>query len=231
MVTPDSDRFLVSSVAYAVTRAFPMVEISDVREDLWAWYAEHPGISQRCREVAGEDDRQYERLMRYHLRNRALRFCHERRAEHVGYRMEDLAFYSKPLLRELIGPALMGGVFTVGPEPGGRSSSRPSEGGNLQVTLIDVRRAWESLPPKLAVVVSMMVARGFDTLVTAADTGLEADDVDRLFDMGLTQMQRFLGGPAPGPDEPDPEEEAEPDTSGLVALVRQGGVEHGLSEG
>lgn len=219
----DLDRLLVSEVAYSVTRSFPSVPVVDVREDLWRWYSEHPRIVSKAREI--ENEKAYRRAIARHLRNRALRYCHQRRAEQIGYEVDDLSFYSKALIRELLGAALLGGQVTAAKDPGSRGSARPSEGGNLQVAVIDVRRAFESLRGDVSIVVSGMVSCGFDVDETAAYLGVDAAVVERLYNRGLTAMQRFLGGPAPGPDESDDLEEEELDESMIVALVREAGID------
>jgi hypothetical protein len=93
-----------------------------------------------------------------------------------------------------------------------RGPSRPGEGGNGLVILIDIRWGYDRLPVWHQIALRRAIDRGWDLSEAEAKRAARA----------LRALQANLGGPAPAPDRGDLEEEEEIDTRQVVALLRRG---------
>ena len=114
-----------------------MVELVDIKQSLYQWFAEHPNKLKDW-EAIGEKDAK--NLIYRSLRNQALDYCQRWKAKSVGYDLSDVHYYDTEIVEALLPPVLRGeyGVshklnlgFTGRP-------SAPAEGGNLTIMMLEI---------------------------------------------------------------------------------------------
>jgi hypothetical protein len=193
----DTDRYVVDTTAYTICRRLPGIPITEVREDLWRWYSEHPWLVLRLRESTS-----YEGELRKHLANRAIGYVHKARADKAGYKVHDLTFYGLRELRDLLEPVVM-----VHEETLEADMAVGSDG------VADVMAAFAKLLPSDRAALTLAVIRDWDL----------TDDDEKRANHALREMQWVLGGPAPRPDVPDtPPPDPAADYKKAVDVVRRG---------
>ena len=90
---------LVANIAYEFSRKFQMVEVNDIRQELWVWFLEHPN---KVKTWEALDGKQATKLIARSLRNTAKDYCQKEKAARVGYRVEDNYYYDRELIEMLL---------------------------------------------------------------------------------------------------------------------------------
>lgn len=137
--------YVVVAVATEYHKKFDMVELEDIKQALYKWFLEHPNKLDQW-EAIGEKDAK--NLIYRSLRNEALDYCQRWKAKTVGYDVSDIYYYDADLVEALL-PAVLRGEFGVTHKLNlGRLSGTqaPSEGGNLQVMMLEIDSAYWKLP-------------------------------------------------------------------------------------
>ena len=78
MVDVDKYDNLVASIAYEFSKKYHMVDASDIRQELWVWFLEHPN---KVRVWESLDGKQSTKLIARSLRNAAKDFCQREKAK------------------------------------------------------------------------------------------------------------------------------------------------------
>ena len=133
--------YIVTAVASEYRRKFDMIELEDIRQSLYQWFAEHPNKLKEW-EAIGEKDAK--NLIYRSLRNQALDYCQKWKAKSVGYDVGDLHYYESEIVEALL-PSVLRGDFAITHKlnlgrPG--KPSAPAEGGNLMIMMLEIDSAY-----------------------------------------------------------------------------------------
>jgi RNA polymerase sigma factor (sigma-70 family) len=136
--------YVVTAVAADYHKKFPMVELEDVKQSLYEWFAKHPNKLDEWESIGEKDAKN---LIYRSLRNQALDYCQYWKSKTLGYEVSDLYYYDADVVEALL-PSVIRGEMTITHKlnlgrPG--RPSAPSEGGNLMVMLIEIEDAYLNL--------------------------------------------------------------------------------------
>ena len=194
--------YVVDAVAAEYHKKFPICELEDIKQALYKWFIEHPNKLDTW-EAIGERDAK--NLIYRSLRNEALDYCQKWKAKTVGYDVSDLYYY-EPGLVEVLLPTVLMGNFHIAPKlnlnsAGGRPSA-PSEGGNIQVLLLEVDSAYWKLSKEDRKLLFFRHAESLDFKEIANYLSLGSEDAARMrHKRAVQRLVNKLGGRKPYPDE------------------------------
>ena len=193
--------YIVVSVATEYYKKFPICEYEDIKQALYQWFAEHPNKLDTW-EAIGERDAK--NLIYRSLRNEALDYCQKWKAKTVGYDVSDLYYYEPGMVEALIPTVLMGN-FHIAPKlnlSGGGRPSAPSEGGNIQVMLLEVDSAYWKLSKEDRKLLFFRHAESLDFKEIANYLSLGTEDAARMrHKRAIQRLINKLGGRKPFLDE------------------------------
>ncbi len=146
---PDDVAALHAQLTGKARALYPMVELDDIKQELWAAYyaSEHrldgaeSAADGLTPEGEREDTRPAIRALRREMWNAVERYCRREKAEAAGYRTTDEAFYSSGALRALLEAWFAEGVKADPPKTRENSVKRrttPGEGGDYLISMVDV---------------------------------------------------------------------------------------------
>jgi DNA-directed RNA polymerase specialized sigma24 family protein len=189
--------YVVDAVASEYHRKFGMIELEDIRQSLYEWFVEHPNKLDEWEKIG---DRDAKNLIYRSLRNQALDYCQRWKAKSIGYDTSDLYYY-EPELVELLLPAVLRQEFGVTHKLNlGRISgaSAPSEGGNLQVMMLEVDSAYWKLSKEDRKLLFLRHAESMDFKEIANYLSLGTEDATRMrHNRILKKLVIKLGGYRP----------------------------------
>ena len=171
-----------------------MVELGDIKQSLYEWFAEHPNKLNEW-EAVGEKDAK--NLIYRSLRNQALDYCQRWKAKSVGYDVSDIYYY-EPDIVEAILPAVLRAEFGLTHKlnlgrPG--RPSAPSEGGNLMVLMLEIDSAYWKLNKEDRKLLFMRHAESLDFKEIANILELFSEDAVRMrHKRALKRLVAKLGG-------------------------------------
>ena len=194
--------YVVVAVATEYHKKFPICEYDDIKQALYQWFAEHPNKLDTW-EAIGERDAK--NLIYRSLRNEALDYCQKWKAKTVGYDVSDLYYYEPGLVEALLPTVLMGN-FHIVPKlnlnSGGGKPSAPSEGGNVQVMLLEVDWAYWKLSKEDRKLLFFRHAQSLDFKEIANYLSLGTEDAARMrHKRAIQRLVNKLGGRKPYQDE------------------------------
>lgn len=206
--------YIVDTVASEYKRKFEMVEIADLRQALWLWFAEHPN---KLKEWEAKGERDAKNLIYKSLRNQAIDYCQRWKAKSVGYDVSDLFYYTSEIVETIL-PAVLRQEFGVSHKlnlGGPGRPSAPSEGGNLMVLMLEIDYAFWKLNKEDRRILFMRHAESLDFKEIANVLSLGSEDTSRMrHKRAIGKLVRRLGGYKPYNDkdfaESEESEEAEP---------------------
>jgi RNA polymerase sigma factor (sigma-70 family) len=187
---------VVSSIAYEYTRKYRMVEIDDLRQELWVWFLTHPKKVKHWQTEL--DSKQSIKLIARSLRN-AAKDCQKEKAKVVGYRVEDNYYYDKQLLENLL-PAVLTGVREA-PVLSDLSYTNvkkvASEGNNWPAMCSDISKAYNKLTKEQQGMIFLRYASGLEIGAIASELSITVDAVRMRINRALKNMLNYLGGNYP----------------------------------
>lgn len=203
--------YIVDSVALEYHKKFNMIEIEDLRQALWLWFAEHPN---KLKEWEAKGERDAKNLIYKSLRNQAIDYCQRWKAKSVGYDVGDLFYYTSEIVETVL-PSVLRQEFAVSHKlnlgrPG--RPSAPSEGGNLMVLMLEIDYAFWKLSKEDRRILFMRHAESLDFKEIANLLELGSEDASRMrHKRAVSKLVRKLGGYKPYKDNdfPDSEESEE----------------------
>ncbi len=205
--------YIVDSVALEYHKKFDMVEIQDIRQSLWLWFAEHPN---KLKEWEAKGERDAKNLIYRSLRNQAIDYCQRWKAKSVGYDVNDVFYYAPDVVESIL-PAVLRQEFGVSHKLNlsrvGRPTA-PSEGGNLMVIMLEIDYAFWKLSKEDRRILFMRHAESLDFKEIANVLSLGSEDTSRMrHKRAINKLIRRLGGHKPYKDYdlPDSEESTEED--------------------
>lgn len=200
---------MVRRVASDFNRRYPMVDRDDIAQECWLWFVEHPNKTEEW--MAMESVKESDSLFARSLRNAALRYCVKEKAKIEGYHVDDIFWYSKAFIKELL-PAVMSNDWRRIQQrlSGGTSGGRPvSQGGDWMAYAADIRKAYSKLNKEEQDLVYLFYAQ--DMTGEDLKETLKEDRSARASMMkanrAVGKMVKFLGGNRPLPPERDSEKE------------------------
>lgn len=201
--------YVVDSVALEYHKKFDMVEIPDLRQALWLWFAEHPN---KLKEWEAIGERDAKNLIYRSLRNQAIDYCQRWKAKSVGYDVSDLYYYA-PEVIEAILPAVLRQEYGVQHKLNlgriGRPSA-PNEGGNLMVLMLEIDAAYYKLNKEDRRLIFVRHAESMDFKEIANVLSLPSEDASRMrYKRALNRLIRKLGGHKPYNDHDLPDNQDE----------------------
>jgi RNA polymerase sigma factor (sigma-70 family) len=137
---------LVNYVAHSMSKRYPMVERSDISQEIWVWFLTHQKKLAEWYELPKVDQTQ---LVSRSIRNAALKYCEKEKARAVGYELSDLFYYDKATV-ELFLPSIVSGDYEI-PEAllaGGdrsRATKDPAEGNGWLAMRADISSGYDKL--------------------------------------------------------------------------------------
>lgn len=189
--------YVVNSVASEYHRKFPMVELADIRQALYQWFAEHPNKLDEW-EAIGEKDAK--NLIYRSLRNDALDYCQKWKAKSVGYESDDVYYYESDIVEALLGAVLRGEYNITHKLDLGRPGTpvAPNEGGNLQVMMFEIDAAYWKLSKDDKKLLFFRYAESSDYKEIANLLSLGSEDAARMrHNRAIKRLVDKLGGYRP----------------------------------
>lgn len=188
---------MVSQISSEYKRKYPMVERSDVEQQLWLWFIEHPRkFHQWTTELENKDS---DKLIAKSLRNAAHDYCIKEKANAEGYSPEDIFYYRKDFVKMLV-PAVLSDDWKKVENAlvnMGRSSKAPSESGDWMAHAADIRKAFDKLDEKEQNLVFLYYGQDLDShsLHEAVDEDRPSHRATAMAaNRALNKMVRYLGG-------------------------------------
>ena len=199
--------YVVDTVALEYSRKFDMVEIEDLRQALWIWFAEHPNKVKEWEELGEKDAKN---LIYRSLRNQALDYCQKWKAKTIGYDVSDLYYYAPEIVEALL-PSVLRSEYNNSHKLNlgrvGRPSA-PSEGGNVVAMMIEIDYAYWKLGKEDRKILFMRHAESMDFKEMANFLSLGTEDAARMrHKRSLNRLIRKLGGFKPFPDNDLPDKD------------------------
>ena len=191
---------VAATVARSIHRKYhTYFDVDDLRQDLLVWILKREDKVQEW--LVHENEEGYKvgiRMLARALQRQADKYCRNKKAQALGYQLEDEAYYSPIVLSELL-PFVWADVVDTrdGSQPRVSGGGNPAEGGTYIIQLFDVRRALSKLDPNDKLVLQMK----FYEQMTFADIAntLEISDTTahRKHEGALRRLSNTLGGTSP----------------------------------
>ena len=141
---------IINSVASDASRKYRRYggDTEDFIQEGWLWLYQHPTKVMEWFDGDRYAPREAERLLARSLHNACTDYGEDIKAQAVGYNRDDVVYYSKQYVKELL-PSMFDREAWIHPEQGdGERLSRggdPAVGGNWIATLADVSRAYDQM--------------------------------------------------------------------------------------
>lgn len=198
----------IVAISRATARRFSTVDWEDVAQELRLWWLRHPArVTKYLDEDAADAASRTgsKKLMRA-LSLEASGFCQIEKARHLGYRVEDLYFYSTGALRELLPMVFdyecwlqLGQQADDGSAK--RGGSAPNEGNNLVAALADVKRGLDLISEGDRDLLLQLYRDGFSEDEMAENAGLTTEAMNKRHDRALARLRDAMGGERPPMDD------------------------------
>ena len=191
---------VAANVARSVHKKYhTYFDVDDLRQELLVWVLKRETKVQEWLVHDNEEDYKVGiRMLARALQRQADKYCRNKKAQALGYQLEDEAYYSPIVLSELL-PFVWADVVDTrdGSQPRVSGGGNPAEGGTYIIQLFDVRRALSKLDPNDKLILQMK----FYEQMTFADIAntLEISDTTahRKVDGALRRLNKYLGGQSP----------------------------------
>ena len=171
--------YIVVAVASEYHRKYDMVELEDIKQSLYKWFLEHPNKLNEWESIGEKDAKN---LIYRCLRNDALDYCLEWKANSTGYETSDVFFYESDIVEALL-PSVLRGEFGVSHKlnlVGPSKPPAPAEGGNMMVMMIEIDKAYRKLSTEDRTVLFYRYAESMDYGDIATEMSLSSEDAARM---------------------------------------------------
>ena len=192
---------IASQVSRIVHRKYhTYCDVADVRQELMVWIVRREKkVKQWLDHTVNEE--QYRggvKQLGKTLTRHADRYCRKRKAQSLGYQIDDEAYYSPISLSELL-PFVWADVVntTDSTKPRVSGGGNPAEGGNYVIQLFDIRRALEKLDPQDKIVLQMKFFEQMNYADIAEVLDVSDSTAHRKVDGALRRLNHRLGGQSP----------------------------------
>lgn len=204
--------YIVTTVAAEYHRKYDMVDLDDIKQELYQWFLEHPNKLDEWEAIGHKDAKN---LLYRSLRNQALDYCQKWKAKSIGYEVSDL-FYYEPDVVEALLPAILRKEFAVMPVLNlGKVGTppAPSEGGNMMAMMVEIDNAYSKLSTEDKAVLFLKYAESLDFTEIAKEMGIGSEDAVRMrHNRAIKKLITRIGGfkpylendtPNEAPEDPD----------------------------
>lgn len=185
---------MVKRIAYEYYFKYRMVDRDDIEQEIWMWFLTHPA---KVREWSELDDKHREKMVARSIRNAAMTFCVKEKARIEGYHVDDLFWYSKDFIKELL-PSVMSEDWKRVQAGSGPSNKPVSESGDWLAYAVDIRRAYDALTPEDQEMVRIFYIEDGDGHALQEATGRPTvRAAEMAANRAVGKMVKFLGGERP----------------------------------
>ena len=201
--------YIVVSVAAEYHKKYSIVELEDIKQELYGWFLEHPKKLDEWEAIGKKDAKN---LLYRSLRNQALDYCQKWKAKSLGYEVSDL-FYYEPAMVEALLPSVLREEFTVMPVLNLGKTGRPpapSEGGNMMAMMVEINAAYFKLSTEDKTVLFYKYAESLDYAAIASEMSLGSEDAARMrHNRAIKKLIVRTGGFRPYLDKDTADEDSE----------------------
>lgn len=194
---------MCATIGYSMWKRYrKYVELPDLRQELmlFSWRKRDKVAEYLVRDEEENPirKRQGEAAYLKSLTRAAERYCRKMKAQVVGYSPRDEFFYTRTLLEDLIG-VMVNGMSDMAQQVDERVkvSRDPSEGGNTQAMMADLKRALDTLDHDAYAMVMMAFGDQVPTRVIAETWGITRQAVEQRLERTTAKLVRALGGDNP----------------------------------
>lgn len=191
---------IATTVARQVHQRYAVYfDAEDVRQELVMWAMKRPHKLEEwlSHELEAADRKAGVRQLAKAMQREADKYCRSRKAKSVGYETRDEYFYSTGIIEELIANLNSlehQGALQQRVSGGGGD---PATGGNVAISVIDVRMAMDKLDPNDRLMLEMRYQEGQTFAQIALALELSDTTVHRRINAALKRMVKQLGGESP----------------------------------
>lgn len=206
-LTPEQYDLLYESAIVAGTRAHrryhTYFDAEDVTQDLMEWVLKRSKKYAAMLDTDNPDElRQTQRYLDKTFSRQADKICRSKKAQQLGYQLDDEAFYPAGLLSELL-PFAFGEVVDVrdaqrSPRVSGGGSD-PATAGNWIVSMFDVRAALDRLDPDDKLILFMRFDQNYTLEELSEALEFSTTTAHRKVEGALKRLSDLLGGESPWP--------------------------------
>jgi len=189
---------IVESVASDISRRYRNygAEQADLSQQGWLWIYAHPRKMLEWFDSDNYSEKDSAYILARVLRNECSRYGEAIKAQHLGYSLDDLSYYSRTMVRELL-PMMFDDEAWHHPEQGDgerRSGGDPATGGNWVATLADVSRAYDKLDPSDRDLLARFHRDGVSNNAMAESCGVSKQTMSDWHDKAVRRLVDQLGG-------------------------------------
>lgn len=169
-------------------------DVADVRQELIIWILNHEN---KVNEYLADEEFGIRKLGKT-LRRQADKYCRKRKAQSVGYSLEDEAYYPGSTIVTLL-PYVWKDVEAMHVGDGEKitNSGNPAEGGNFIIQIFDIRKALEELDPQDRLILQMKYFEGLTFAEIAESLEISDTTAHRKHEGALRRISNLLGGTSP----------------------------------
>lgn len=196
----DVAKDVANNVAHSIHRKYhTYFDVADLHQDLMVWVLRR---EEKVKEwLLTEDEEQHKigvRMLARALQRQADKYCRSKKAQSLGYQLEDEAYYSPIVLAELL-PFVWADVVDTrdGSKPRVSGGGNPAEGGNYIIQLFDIRKGLEKLDPNDRLILQMKFYEQMTYDDIATDLKISDTTAHRKVDGALRRLNKHLGGQSP----------------------------------
>lgn len=193
---------LVSYIANEYSKRYKMLDINDIRQEIWLWFLTHPNKIKFWEENHSEKDKN--KLINRSLRNAAQKYCTKEKAKTIGYEMQDLFYYEPQIIEEFLPYVLTDSYFIpVGVNDVNYKPDRNvvSEGNTWLAVRADISSAYEAIDERHQNVLRLRYGSVSTTLEDVGnELNISADAARKRVDRAMKALIDELGGPRPFSD-------------------------------
>lgn len=171
----------------------------DLVQEGWLWAAEHPEKLLLWFDDENFSPHEAEKMLAKSLRNHLQGYGEGLKAQALGYSTDDLTYYSRQYVRELL-PLMFDDEAWMHPEQGDgerRSPSDPAAGGNWVATLADLSQAFAKLDPSDQDLLTRFHRDDVSNNAMADRCGVSKQTMSDWHDKAIRKLVDKLGGPRP----------------------------------
>lgn len=187
---------MVYRIANEYGRKFRVVERDDIVQEVWMWFLTHPN---KVKEWMSVPFKQSEKLFARSLRNAAMTYCVKEKARIEGYHVDDLFWYSKDFIKELL-PAVLSEDWKRIQDTfsGGGNPKPPNETGDWMAYAADIRKAYDQLDEDDRKLVDLFYVNDVHGQVLMEESGRPTiRAAEMAANRAVGKMVKFLGGERP----------------------------------
>ena len=188
---------MVHRISREYAHKYRSVQRDDIIQELWMWFLTHPGKVREWMQLPFKDG---DKMFARSLRNAAMGYCVKEKARIEGYHVDDLFWYSKDFIKELL-PAVLSEDWkriqdTFGADKG--TPKPPNESGDWMAYAADIRKAYDALDDDDRKLVDLFYVNDVHGQVLMEETQRPTiRAAEMAANRAVGKMVKFLGGERP----------------------------------